>query len=84
MMKASEKTKSLPVFASTLMRTTTCKFRSDLNRRTPIVTMFKDHFTIPVPSSVVRYLNSIGAACVIEGMKVVLLGCGCCLVWKQH
>ena len=73
-MKASKKTKPLPVFASTLMWTTTCEFRSDLIRRTPIVTMFKDHFTNPVSSLVVRYLNWIGAASVIEGMEVMLLG----------
>ncbi|KAL7567975.1 hypothetical protein ACA910_019683 [Epithemia clementina (nom. ined.)] len=33
----------------------------------PTVAQFKDHFTLSVPSSVVRYRNSRGAARVIEG-----------------
>jgi len=34
---------------------------------TPTVSTFRDHFTLPVPSSVVRYRHSQGAARVIEG-----------------
>ena len=35
----------------------------------PTVSTFKDHFTLPVPSSVVRYRNANGAARVIEGSE---------------